>query len=154
HSLPGWGMLPPAVRIAGISACNVRGRGPVNVTRYHAPRRNWQVPPARRLTTAQPMPKTVSAPPPASAPVQEALALCCRHAVERARGEGRPVLAAWSVEIDARSARDPLAMGARLAQPGAFRFYWEHPRSAFALAAGGVAMEVQGSGAERFSEVS
>ncbi|HEX7926332.1 MAG TPA: isochorismate synthase, partial [bacterium] len=97
------------------------------------------------------MPKTVSAPAPA--PVQEALALCCRHAVERARSEGRPVLAAWSVEIDARSARDPLAMGAQLAQPG-FRFYWEHPRSAFALAAGGVAVEVRGSGVERFTQVS
>lgn len=64
------------------------------------------------------------------------------------------MLAAWSVEIDARSARDPLAMGAHLAQPGAFRFFWEHPRSAFALAAGDIAMEARGSGEERFAQVS
>jgi isochorismate synthase len=58
------------------------------------------------------------------------------------------------VEIDARSARDPLSIGAALARPGEFRFFWEHPRSAFALAAGGVGLEAHGSGADRFAQLS
>ncbi len=84
--------------------------------------------------------------------VPQALNQCCRRAVERANAQSRPVLAAWSVEMGA-GAGDPLGVGARLAQPGAFRFFWEHPRSRFALSAGGVSWQARGGGAGRFRQV-
>ncbi len=89
---------------------------------------------------------------PSAPPAPEALTLCCRRAVERANALGRPVLAAWSTAMRP-GARDPLSMGPRLARPGEFRFYWEHPHSRFALAAGGVAWEAQGRGPGRFQQV-
>jgi menaquinone-specific isochorismate synthase len=67
--------------------------------------------------------------------------------------EGRTVLAVWRVGLAGSAPLDPLTAVSALAQPGVYRFFWEHPSSGFALAAGDCALALEGDGPERFKNV-
>ena len=85
----------------------------------------------------------------AQVPMARLEALCARGSA-RALETGAPVLVSLMQRL---ADAEPLAALERLGAAGGYRFYWERPSEAVALAAGGAALAVEGQGPQRFGQV-
>jgi menaquinone-specific isochorismate synthase len=84
-----------------------------------------------------------------ASPDRAALTPLIAQARAEARATGAPVLACYAAPLPAH---DPLDLLCALGTEGGFRFYWEQPSTALALAAGGVARRIGAEGPARFGE--
>ncbi len=82
-----------------------------------------------------------------SEPNDAALHLLLERVVEKVRREKRRALACYGFSLEGG---DPLRLLEQLTDSEGFRFFWDHPASSFAIAAGGAAKRFIAEGAERF----